>query len=776
MKQPTLTADPSTLDTFFRGCPFPIVMSDRDRRVTLVNPAFCDLFGYTEEECLGVEFASLVIPSTAKSDFEEAFQAVASGGRWQRTTQRRRKDGTLLTVQVNAAPLFHEGKNVGGFAIYQDISARIESEAALRRSEELFRTLCEQVPVGIFMTDPSAVLVYQNARLAEISGLPEDQALGQDGVNKIRAVLHPDDREAALKFLYRTIAGECGESHQRFIKGDGQVVWIVNRQKPILADDGTICGVLGVIEDITAQQEAQEQLQHAKDAAEAANRAKSEFVANMSHEIRTPMNGIIGMTDLVLGTSLTGEQREYLTMVKSSADSLLSILNDILDFSKIEARQLDLEATPFSLRDHLSDLLKPLAFRAEQKQIELICHVPPDVPAAAVGDPVRLGQVLINLVGNAIKFTERGQIIVQVRVEAKGAADVVLHYAVSDSGVGVPLDKQRDIFQPFRQADGSTTRRFGGTGLGLAISATLIELMGGRIWVESEPGHGSTFHFTVKLGLDGAQPDRLVRLKPPPSMLPADLPARRLDVLLAEDNLVNQRLATALLQRRGHAVTTVSTGQEAVAATAARRYDLVLMDVQMPDMSGIEATAAIRARERGTGVRLPIVAMTAHVMKGDRERCLEVGMDDYLAKPLDSGRLYAVIERTPAPQSCEPEPAPGGSELYETLLKRTEGDELLLLEIITLFLDDLPGQLRAVRATLDAGDHDGVRRAAHALKGAASNFHAAPVVNAASKLEQMASIGELSDGEPAWTTLSAEATQLATVLARLRTRQSGVAT
>ena len=827
------------LNALIQHSPVAIVSRDVEGRITMCNPAFEKLFLYPEKELLGKNIDQLIADEAMAVEACETTTRVRQGEAIHISTRRRRRDGALVDVELHAVPLRIDGNIVGTYGLYLGVTERRRAEEKLKRyaadleaariaqeehtdelaklveelarEHDLLRSLMDNLPDYIYFKNRASQFTSLNKALGKAFGLEDPAAaLGKtdfDFFTSEHAQQAYDDEQGIME-TGQPILGKV----EKETWPDGRVSWASTTKMPLRDAQGQITGLVGISRDITERIRADEELKRyaaelesardrqeqntrdlqraldelgiAKLRAEAANQAKSEFLANMSHEIRTPLNGILGMGELLTDTPLNTEQVEYLAMLRSSTDGLLALVNDILDFSKIEARKMVLDSIEFKIPESLSDTLKALALRASQKGIELACALSPEVPEYLIGDPGRLRQIVLNLVGNAIKFTERGEVVLLVDLDSRGDDRVTLHFAVRDTGIGIPADKQRIIFEAFEQADASTTRRYGGTGLGLAITSSLVKLMGGRIWVESEPGQGSTFHFTARFGLGhriGSAPGAdFSRLRDLPAlvvddnatnrhilvevlrrwkMLPTEAhggkhalellqqcketrnpyalilldsqmpemdgfavaefvkrdpelsravilmltsggqpgdaascrhlgiaaylmkPVRQtelldaillalgapcgpstrplvtrhylkeerrgLRILLVEDNPVNQALVMRLLEKRGHLVELATNGREALNTLEKNPtpgFDLILMDMLMPEMKGEECIARIRAKETGSGSRIPIIALTAQAMEGDCERFLATGADGYLAKPIRAQQLFQTIQ------------------------------------------------------------------------------------------------------------------------------------
>lgn len=499
------------------------------------------------------------------------------------------------------------------------------------------------------------------------------------------------------------------------------------------------------------------ELDAARTRAEEVTRAKGEFLASISHDIRTPMNAVMGMTELALQGKLAPQQRHYVEAARDSANAAVALINDILEFSRGEAGRIELDRVEFELRPLIQDTIRSLEIRARQKGLKLISQTAPQVPEHVIGDPERLRRIVVNLVANAIKFTQTGEVVFRGEIEPKARADgiVELHFSVRDTGIGIPAERQAAIFEVFAQAEASTSRIYGGTGLGLAICAQLVELMGGKIWVESEAGHGSTFHFTAKFNLPQNMSEAVLadakttkRRERPASTRKITRAERPLRVLVVDDIPINRELAGEFLRRRGHRVAFAVTGQEALALLQQQAFDAVLMDLEMPEMGGSEATRLIRQSERKTGVHLPIIAMTGHASPADAEASLAAGMDAWISKPIDFGRLFAVVEQEAnaeeteavmnhlgAPQNAAPS--------REALLRSAGGDPKLMGRLIRIFLADSPARMSAIRTALAKEQSAALARAAHAFKGALGNFGAGGILEEVKKLEELGRAGKL---------------------------------
>ena len=812
--------------------------------------------------------------------------------------------GTLLTIVVAA----YANTLMGRKAEVENLVVRRTSE--LREANDnlayerfLLNTLLDHSPDYIYFKDTESRFIRVSRAVASYLGFGDpSRAIGKTDAD----VFDPEITRQYLADERKIMAtGETiMDKEEEQTWSDGRQTWVSTNKVPLRNPQGQIIGTFGISRNITARKRMEAQLEAARDAAESASRAKSEFVANMSHEIRTPINAIIGLTELVLDTELDDSQREYLNMALESSESLLSLINDILDFSKIEAGKQEIESAPFNPWELLGDAVRSLAFRAHGKSLELFCHIHSDVPDRLIGDGGRLRQVIVNLVGNAIKFTEAGEVVLEVKRKSEYGDGVALQFTVTDTGIGIPEEKRDAVFAAFVQADSSTTRKFGGSGLGLAICSELVALMGGEIRLESEVGRGSSFHFTLcfepalvgdvdascedlvdtrvlvvddnatnrrileemllswgmkptnasgaeealermQRGREAGEPFALVltdanmpdvdgftlaeRIKSDDELRPtvimmitsgdrpgqiarcnqlgvaayllkpvkqselfdtiltalgistpedhpaaaAELPSGRLEplcILLAEDSIVNQKLAVGLLEKHGHTVVVANHGKEAVAALESQDVDLVLMDVQMPEMDGFQATKIIRDREKSTGKHVPIIAMTAHAMKGDRDRCLNAGMDDYVAKPIRAKHLLRTIgavlhSSDTGEEEIEPAAASSGGVDWPEALRCVGGAPDLLKEVVKTVLEELPELVTAVRQAAAKQAAGELRAVTHRLKGTIRYFGATEAFKYALRLEEMGSREDWEEAIPIADALEKEVERLRAILA-----------
>ena len=697
-------------------------------------------------------------------------------------------DLTLLPGRPSGAARVEPGTEVGEIAIrYNRVIATLQRAMEdLRSGAERYRQTIDNALDAIVTVDRRGKILGWNPRAAEIFGWSREEALGEDVFELVTSRRERETTRAGL-LSFLTAGGESTLLGQRV-----EVTGVDRHGREFPLEATFTMAAFGdepefnlFFQDITERWRARRALQRAKETAEAATRARSQFLANMSHEVRTPMNGILGIVELMLDAEPGRRQRRYLEMIKTSADSLLRLLGDVLDYSKIEAGKIDAQALEFALRRRLIDLLGALAVQARAKGLTLTCRVAPEVPDRLIGDPIRLGQVILNLVANAIKFTAEGKVVVEVALRSRGAADAMLELIVSDTGPGIPPEKHELIFQAFEQAD---AMRIGGTGLGLAICKRLVETMGGDIAVDGEPGTGSTFRFTCRFGLPNATAETApAELAPDGGTgdgAPIELPLLELGdigdddaairqepalspcrALVVEDNRINQVVARGMLEAWGVDVDVAGSGTEALATLDRRSFDLVLMDMRMPDMDGFAVTAAIRAMPDSSTARVPIIAMTANVAPEDRRKRLEAGMDGYVAKPIHKPALLAAVRaalETPASEGSQTEDPSADRALdRDAFVRRTGGHRERAGKLVTLFLeDDGPGLLAALERAVTDRDRSAIHDGAHALRGAAGEICARALVTAAERLDAAAADQSFRQIDEKYETLKRESQKL----------------
>lgn len=619
-----------------------VSITNLDGDITYANDKFCEISGYQRDELIGANHRLLNSGHHNRAFFAQMWQTIGQRKVWHGEICNRKKDGSQYWVDATVLALLDANQQPEQYiAIRTDITMRKTIEAQIEEQLQFAEVLVEATPTAIYMKDRQGRYMRFNKAFADLFGIDRSVWIGKNVFDLVPGqtadLMHAKDLEifaSGQSQVYET----SFTNRKTGLVHDG-----LYSKAPLINAKGEVTALVGTILDITDKNRAEQELRAAKLNAEAANQSKSEFLANMSHEIRTPMNGVIGMTDLALDTELNTQQRDYLNTVKSSAQALMVILNDILDFSKIEAGKLNIEVVDFALVDTVNEALKAIAVRSHKKGLELHFEMQDSVPQTLRGDPGRIRQVLTNLCDNAIKFTSVGSVTVKLEWAPLSADVFEVHLSVRDTGIGIPPEKQRAVFEAFSQADASTTRQYGGTGLGLTICTRLVNLMGGRIWLESVPGVGSTFHFTLPLPVGSTLP---MAAPPSPVAKLAASPAAltQLHVLLVEDHPINQKLAMTVLSKWGYKVVLANNGQEAVDMFPTHHWDLVLMDMQMPVMGGLQATRLIRAMEPG-GQRVPIIAMTANAMEADRQACMDAGMDEHMAKPFKSATLQALIQQ-----------------------------------------------------------------------------------------------------------------------------------
>jgi PAS domain S-box-containing protein len=610
-----------------------VLSATADGRILMANPAAARVLGVPRDMLLGRQLNDIAHPDDLKLLEAESKRRKHGERSVYEFRVVRPDDGAVRTIQVTATPLMDAQKHFqGSLGIFRDVTADRQMQQRVR----LLAHTLESVDEAVVICGADDRIVFVNRSFQRTYGYDERELVGQP-IGKVRSPLTPPEAVAAI--LPATLAGGWrGEVWNR--RKDGSDFLILLTTAAVMDDSGRLEATVGVVRDITEQRRFEAELKRAKEQAERANKAKSEFLATISHEIRTPMNGVIGMTSVLLETELNETQREFAEIVRKSADVLLSIINDILDFSRLEAGKMPIESLPFDLGAIASEVRDMLARKAGSSGVSLSIEYPADVPRRFVGDGGRIRQVLMNLVSNALKFTPSGGVRIEVECEGVESSQAEMRVSVHDTGVGIPEDKLDLIFDKFSQVDSSNTRRYGGTGLGLAIVKELVDLMNGTVGVKSQPGEGSTFWFTLPLSVDctrtPAKAERVTGVASRPGTLPR--------VLLAEDNPDNREVASAMLRRLGFGTDVAADGREAVEKCARGQYDLVLMDCQMPEMDGYDATGELRRRE-GRGRRVPIIAHTANAREGTRERCLAAGMDDYLVKPVKLDDLRSVLRK-----------------------------------------------------------------------------------------------------------------------------------